>query len=90
MVRDRQRDSLEAHRIGPDQNRVSQSSLQGKQMVITFGVDAARSSVGTLHRTVERHDEVAADPTAALWCGMAVQLHQGPSHLEFEARRRQG
>ena len=45
-------------------------------MVITFGVDAARSSVRTLHGTVKRRDEVAAHPAAALWCGMAVQLHQ--------------
>ena len=45
-------------------------------MVITFGVDAARSSIGTLYGTVKRRDEVAADPAAALWCGMSVQLHE--------------
>ena len=45
-------------------------------MVITFGVDAARSSVGALHGTVKRHDEVAADPAAAFRCGISVQLHQ--------------
>jgi hypothetical protein len=50
--------------------------LQGEDVMITFGVDAARSPIGTLHRSVERHDEVAAHPAAALWCGISVQLDQ--------------
>jgi PPK2 family polyphosphate:nucleotide phosphotransferase len=68
--------ALGAHRIGPDQNCISQGPLQSKDMVITFGVDAARSSIGTLHGTVKRHDEVAADPAAVPGCGISVQLHQ--------------
>jgi hypothetical protein len=29
-----------------------------------------------LHRSVDRHHEVAAHPAAALWCGKPVELDQ--------------
>ena len=68
--------ALETHGVGTDQNRISQSPLQREDSMITFGVDAARSPIWTLHGSVERHDEVAAHPAPALWCGISVQLDE--------------
>jgi hypothetical protein len=50
--------------------------LQGEDVMITFSVDGARASIWTLHRSVDRHDEVAAHPAAVLWCGIPVELEQ--------------
>jgi PPK2 family polyphosphate:nucleotide phosphotransferase len=68
--------AFRAHRIGPDQDGVSQGSLQGEEMLITHGIDRARSPVGTLDGAVERHDEVAAHPATALERRKTVHLDE--------------
>jgi hypothetical protein len=45
-------------------------------MLVTRSIDGAGSAVGTLYRSVERHDEISTNPAPALRRREAIKLNQ--------------